>query len=100
MKAICLVDTRNHTRFIDECVRSCLAQKVPAGWTYAVHAVDAGSTDDTLEKLKAYGDRITLHAHDNIGQSGAFDLCLGLDADVFIFCDGDDRIGPDRLTGC
>lgn len=97
MKAICLVDTRNHVRFIDECVRSCLAQKVPVGCTYAVHAVDAGSTDGTLEKLKAYGTRITLHARGNIGQSGAFDLCLDLDADIFIFSDGDDRLGLDRL---
>ncbi len=98
MKAICLIDTRNHARFIDECVRSCLAQEIPPGCDYEVHVVDAGSTDGTLEKLAAYGDRITLHPRDNIGQSGAFDLCLDLDADAFMFCDGDDRIKANRLS--
>jgi glycosyltransferase involved in cell wall biosynthesis len=97
MKVICLVDTRNHALFIDECVRSCLEQQVPAGCEYAVHVVDSGSTDDTVQKLAAYGERLTVHARENIGQSGAFDLCLALDADIFMFCDGDDRLKPSRL---
>jgi glycosyltransferase involved in cell wall biosynthesis len=97
MRAICLVDTRNHAQFIDECVRSCLAQEVPPGWAYAVHVVDAGSTDGTVQALRAYGDQITLHQRENIGQSGAFDLCLALEADIFVFCDGDDRLRLNRL---
>jgi glycosyltransferase involved in cell wall biosynthesis len=96
-KVICLIDTRNHARFIDECVQSCLAQEVPAGCDYAVHVVDAGSTDGTRERLETRGQRITLHARDNVGQSGAFDLCLDLDAEIFMFCDGDDRLAPSRL---
>jgi glycosyltransferase involved in cell wall biosynthesis len=97
MKALCLINTRNHARFIDECARACLAQDVPPGWDYEVHAVDAGSTDGTAERLAAYGEAVTLHRRENIGQSGAFNLCLELDADVFLFCDGDDRIKPVRL---
>lgn len=97
MKVVCLINTRNHSRFIDECVQSCLEQKVPAGCDYHVHAVDAGSTDDTLNKLRRYQDTITLHPRENIGQSGAFNLCMELGADVFMFCDGDDRLHPDRL---
>ena len=97
MKAVCLVNTRDHARFIDECVLSCLAQEVPPGCRYEVHAVDAGSTDGTLERLSAYGGRVTTHPRGNIGQSGAFELCLALDADVFLFCDGDDRLKPGRL---
>ena len=97
MKVICLVDTRNHSLFIDECVWSCLGQEIPAGCEYAVHVVDAGSTDGTLQKILVYGDRITVHACDNVGQSGAFNICLRLDADIFMFCDGDDRLKPDRL---
>jgi glycosyltransferase involved in cell wall biosynthesis len=97
MKVICLINTRNHSQFIDECVRSCLEQLIPLDCIYEVHAIDAGSTDDTLEKLKTYHDRITLHPRENIGQSGAFNLCLELDADIFMFCDGDDRLHQDRL---
>lgn len=97
MKVICLINTRNHSGFIDECVQSCLAQEVPAGCNYEVHAIDAGSTDGTLAKLQAYQDRLTLYPRENIGQSGAFNLCMALDADVFMFCDGDDRLHPQRL---
>jgi len=97
MKAICLVDTRNHQRYIDECVQSCLAQSVPDGVDFTLHVIDSGSTDGTLERLRRYGDRITVHARGNVGQSGAFDLCLQLDAEILMFCDGDDRLKPNRL---
>lgn len=96
MKVVCLINTRNHVQFIDECVQSCLAQRVPLDCAYEVHAVDAGSTDGTLAKLQTYG-RLTIYARENIGQSGAFNLCIDIDADIFMFCDGDDRLHPERL---
>lgn len=98
MKVVCLINTRNHGQFIDECVQSCLRQEVPLDCAYEVHAVDAGSTDGTLEKLRRYGSSVTVYARDNIGQSGAFNLCIDIDADVFMFCDGDDRLHPGRLA--
>lgn len=97
MKVICLINTRNHSQFIDECVQSCLAQQVPVECDYEVHAIDAGSTDGTLEILQNYQNRLTLYPRANIGQSGAFNLCMELDADIFMFCDGDDCLHPDRL---
>lgn len=97
MKVVCLINTRNHVQFIDECVQSCLAQRVPPDCVYEVHAVDAGSTDGTLEKLQAFGSSMTVYARENIGQSGAFNLCVDIDADIFMYCDGDDRLHPERL---
>lgn len=97
MKVVCLINTRNHARFIDECVQSCLRQEVPQGCVYEVHAVDAGSTDGTLARLQTFGDAVTHYARPNIGQSGAFNLCIEINADIFMFCDGDDRLHPERL---
>jgi len=59
--------------------------------------IDAGSTDGTADRLKQYRKEIVPHFEKNIGQSGAFELCQRLDADCFMFCDGDDILDKDRL---
>ena len=52
-----IVPTFNEADVIDACVDSILAQSVDGGAVELI-VIDNGSTDDTLGRLRAYGDRI------------------------------------------
>jgi cellulose synthase/poly-beta-1,6-N-acetylglucosamine synthase-like glycosyltransferase len=51
-----VVPSYNHGRFIDAAIRSLLDQEYP---NLEIIVVDGGSMDDTVERLRAYGDRIS-----------------------------------------
>ena len=52
-----LIDTYNYGCFIDEAIRSVLAQDFPAELMEII-VVDDGSTDDTRETVAKYADRV------------------------------------------
>ena len=54
-----LIDTYNYGQFIEEAVESVLAQEFPREQR-EILVVDDGSTDDTTERLKKYGDADSL----------------------------------------
>ena len=58
----------NHGRFIRETIESVLSQSYPR-IEYLV--MDGGSTDDTVEILKSYGDRVTWISEPDRGQTDA-----------------------------
>src|SRR5262245_52563381 len=58
----------NQGRFIRETIESVLAQGYPA-LEYLV--MDGGSTDDTVDVLKNYGDRLTWVSEPDGGQASA-----------------------------
>jgi glycosyltransferase involved in cell wall biosynthesis len=58
----------NHGRFIDAAINSLLEQDYP---NLEVIVVDGGSTDDTVARLQAYGDRIFWTSERDDGQTDA-----------------------------
>ena len=93
-----LIDTYNHERFLEEAIRSVLAQDFPAA-DLEILVVDDGSTDRTPEILNKFGSQIRVLRKPNGGQASAFNFgipqCQG---EVVAFLDADDWWAPNKLT--
>lgn len=92
-----LIDTYNYGQYIEEAVQSVLAQNFPAV-EREILVVDDGSTDDTGERLKKYGDAIRYLRKTNGGQASAFNF--GFEhtrGEVIALLDADDIWLPDKL---
>jgi glycosyltransferase involved in cell wall biosynthesis len=91
----CVISNYNYAKYIGQAVDSALAQTVPFE---QVIVVDDGSKDNSVEILRAYGDRITLIEIANSGQTGA---CLtgfaGVSSDYIYFLDADDYLDADFI---
>lgn len=96
-----LVNTLNHERFIEECIDSLLVQSVLPN-EIIVH--DDGSSDDTVARLRRYGNRITLietprerePAH--LRQARAVEKAFARSSGRLVFLlDGDDRFKRDKI---
>jgi len=85
-----LIDSYNYGHFIEEAIESVLAQDFPAERMEVV-VVDDGSTDDTAERVRKYGERIRYFQKPNGGQASAFNFGLRRSrGDVIAFLDADD----------
>ena len=85
----------NNAPHVAQAVESALAQ------THApleVIVVDDGSTDNSVEILRGFGDRITLEAGPNRGACAARNRALALShGDYINFLDADDRLVPHKI---
>jgi len=90
-----VIPTYQHAREISACLSSIFAQTFSS---YEIIVVNDGSTDDTLEVLKPFRDRIKLIDQENRGGNAArnrgFDASRG---DFLLFCDADIVMRPDML---
>ncbi len=85
----------NQGRFIAQTIESVLGQDYP-DLEYIV--MDGGSTDETVEILKRYGDRLTWRREQDRGQSDALNKGLRLaTGDVVAFLNSDDYYEPGAL---
>jgi glycosyltransferase involved in cell wall biosynthesis len=90
-----IIPAFNAGRFIAEAVDSVLAQTVPAA---EVIVIDDGSTDDTQQCLRPYGDRITYTWQRNQGVAAARNHGLKrAQGDFVAFLDADDYWHPQKL---
>jgi glycosyltransferase involved in cell wall biosynthesis len=91
-----VIPTFNRGWIIQEAVESVLAQDFD---DFEVIVVDDGSTDDTLDILDAYKDRIHLLRQDNKGVSAARNKGISASSGRFIaFLDTDDLWLPGKLS--
>jgi glycosyltransferase involved in cell wall biosynthesis len=91
-----VIPNHNYADYVGTAVKSALDIHWP---NVEVIVVDDGSTDNSLEVIKAYADRITIISQANAGQMpscvNGFRRCTG---DVVIFLDSDDALHPDIMT--
>ena len=91
-----VIPNHNYADYVGTAVKSALDIRWP---NVEVIVVDDGSTDNSLEVVKAYAERITIISQANAGQMpscvNGFRRCTG---DVVIFLDSDDALHPDIMT--
>src|SRR4051812_26873537 len=90
-----IIPTYNRANVVSEAVESVLNQ------TYSkveLIVVDDGSTDDTLEKLRRFGNTITVITQENAGPSAARNAGIAnARGDLIAFLDSDDLWLPTNL---
>jgi glycosyltransferase involved in cell wall biosynthesis len=91
-----VVCTHNRADLIGQTMETIFAQEYKP---VEILVVDDGSTDNTLELMKGYGDRIRYYRQENKGiaatRTAACKLALG---EYIAFQDDDDLMTPDRIT--
>jgi hypothetical protein len=88
-----VVNSYNYGRFLRRCIDSCLAQTIPV----EVVAVDDGSSDDSCDVLRSYGNDITMVEQRNCGQGMAVNAGVAVaSAPVILMLDSDDWMFPHR----
>ncbi len=92
-----LIDTYNYGSYVEEAVASALAQNFPAEEREIV-VVDDGSTDDTQERLRKFGEAIRYLRKPNGGQASAFNFGFAhASGEVIALLDADDVWLPEKL---
>ncbi|MEW5806019.1 MAG: glycosyltransferase [Acidobacteriota bacterium] len=90
-----IVPTYNYARFLDPCLESIFAQTYG---DFEVIVVDDGSTDDTVEVLRKYEDRIRYIYQENMGLSAARNTGIKVSTGKYLaFLDSDDIWLPLKL---
>jgi glycosyltransferase involved in cell wall biosynthesis len=91
-----IIPNHNYADYVGIAVRSALEIRWPK---VEVVVVDDGSTDNSLEVIKTFADRITVVSQANAGQMpscvNGFGKCSG---DIVIFLDSDDALHPDVMS--
>jgi glycosyltransferase involved in cell wall biosynthesis len=87
-----VIPNYNYARFVGQAIESILVQDPPAD---EIIVVDDESTDNSLEVIEAYADRIKIIKNPNSGQLGACSAGLkSSTADYVYFLDADDCALP------
>lgn len=85
----------NAEAFIADAVRSALDQTYPS---VEVIVVDDGSTDRTLERVQAFGEKVRLVTGPNAGACAARNRGIRMSRGSFVqFLDADDILLPERI---
>jgi len=93
-----LLDTYNQGRFIEEAIASVLAQDFPQN-ALEIIVVDDGSTDDTAQRVRRFGERIRYIYKPNGGQASALNAGFAAaQGEIISLLDGDDTWLPGKLT--
>lgn len=95
MSVAIIIPAYNASSFLEEAIRSALAQTTPAA---QVIVVDDGSSDDTAVLATRFGTSVTVLRQENAGVSTARNFgAAQTSAEWLLFLDADDRLRPDAL---
>jgi glycosyltransferase involved in cell wall biosynthesis len=95
MKISVIIPNYNYARYLDQAIESVLAQSYE---NVELVVVNNGSTDNSLEVLAKYRNKIHLINQPNLGQSGARNSGLSVSSGEYIsFLDADDFWEPNKL---
>lgn len=90
-----VMPTRNHARFIRAAIDSVLEQDYPR---IELIVMDGASTDNTVEILQGYGDRIRWASEPDRGQTDAINKGMALaTGEVLAYLNSDDTLLPAAL---
>ncbi len=85
----------NYGHYIEQAIDSALSQTYP---DFDVIVVNDGSTDNTLDVLKKFGDRIRVVSQENSGLARTRNKGVSLsDAEFYIQLDADDYVDRDYI---
>jgi glycosyltransferase involved in cell wall biosynthesis len=88
MRLSFVIPTRNQASFLRQCIDSCLAQNIGDS---EILVLDGASTDNTVEVLRSYGERITWWSKRDRGQADAVNQGVNLaKGDVIAWINSDD----------
>lgn len=91
-----IIDNYNYARYLRAAIDSALNQ------TYShteIIVVDDGSTDESLEIIQSYGNKIIPIVKENGGQASAFNAGFAASSgDVVCFLDSDDTFLPEKVS--
>jgi Glycosyl transferase family 2 len=91
-----VIDNYNYAEFLPAAIESALAQTHER---VRVIVVDDGSTDNSLEVLGRYEDRVTIVAKENGGHASAFNAGVErCEGDVVVLLDADDLLLPEAAA--
>ena len=94
-KVSVIIPNYNYARYLPEAVESVLNQSYKP---IEIIVVNNGSTDNSLEVLKAFENRFRLIDQSNLGQSGARNSGLNqATGDYIAFLDADDYWHPEKI---
>lgn len=90
-----LINNYNYARFLREATESALGQAYRA---IEVIVVDDGSTDDSIEVIESFGNRIRVIRKANGGQASAFNAGFTASTgEIICFLDSDDLFLPHKV---
>lgn len=92
-----LVPAYNEEDHIEDCLDSLLAMEYPED-KMEIFAINDGSKDSTLEKMKQYSDEITIIDKENSGKASSMNYALEkVETELVASMDGDSQPRPDYL---
>lgn len=91
-----IVTARNYSRFLKECLASCLAQ---TDSSVEVIYSDDGSTDESISVAREFPAVRTIARRDHAGVVAARNRAVAISrGDILVHVDGDDRLPPDFVS--
>lgn len=97
-KVTVMIDSYNYEKFLPDTIDSILNQTYPQD-KIEIIVIDDGSTDNTQDVVRLFGDRVKYLYKPNGGQASAFNVGLEhITGEIVFLLDADDLFHPDKIA--